>query len=190
MIAVAASQPHSSDAPGARYSFAQIALHWLIVLLIVEQYVTSAAILRTHAYRPLGKRPDPFDLTLHSVHTRVGLAIFALVALRLWLRLVWGTPSWRSSLPLWRIRLSSVVQYALYLVLLGEAAAGAVASYLWWPMSAVHVALFWALVALVALHLGGALLSFAARPRETLYRITGILMRSTRPQGRNWGEAR
>ena len=181
MIAVAANRPRSADAPGARYGFAQIALHWLIVLLIAEQYVTSAAILRTHAYRPLGERPDPFDLTLHAAHTRIGLAIFALVALRLAFRLVLGAPAWRDSLPLWRKRLSCAVQYALYLVLLGEAAAGAVASYLWWPMSAVHVALFWALIALVVLHLGGALLSFAARPRETLYRITGIAARSTRP---------
>jgi len=190
MTAAAACQPRALDAPGARYSFAQIALHWLIALLIVEQYVTSAAILRTHAYHPLGKRPDPFDLTLHAAHTRIGLAIFGLVVLRLAFRWVWGAPAWRDSLPLWRVRLSRAVQYALYLVLLGEAAAGAVASYLWWPMSAVHVALFWALVALVALHLGGALLSFAARPRETLYRITGILARSTRPRGRNRGEAR
>jgi cytochrome b561 len=167
------------DAPGARYSAVQIALHWLVVLLIAEQYVTSAAILRTHAYRPLGKGPDPFDMTLHTVHTRVGLAIFALVVLRLVFRLARGTPSWRSLLPLWRTRLSSAVQYALYLVLLAEAAAGAIASYLWWPMSVVHQALFWMLLGLVAMHLGGAALSFAARPRETLFRITG--MQSTRP---------
>jgi cytochrome b561 len=164
-----------------RYSFAQITLHWLAVLLIVEQYITSAAILRAHGYRPLGKPPDPFDMTLHSVHTRVGLAIFALVALRLGLRLLWGAPAWRRSLPLWRKHLSTSVQYALYLVLLTEAAAGAVASYLWWPMSVVHKSLFWALLALVALHLGGALLSFVTRPRETLYRITGAFAPTHRP---------
>ena len=176
------------DAPGTRYSAVQIALHWLIILLIAEQYVTSAAILRTHAYRPLGKGPDPFDMTLHTVHTRVGLAIFAVVALRLVLRLAWGTPVWRSSPPLWRARLSSGVQYALYLALLAEAAAGAIASYLWWPMSVVHQALFWMLLGLVAMHLSGAALSFAARPRETLFRITGI--QSTRPLGRKQGEGR
>ena len=54
-------------------------------------------------------------------------------------------------------------------------------------MSVAHKALFWTLLALVALHLGGAVLSFAARPRETLYRITGIFA-PTRPQNR--GEAR
>ena len=99
-----------------------------------------------------------------------------------------GAPVWRRSIPLWRLRLAAAVQYALYLVLLAEAAAGAIASYLWWPMSIAHKALFWALLALVTLHLGGAALSLAARPRETLFRITGILMRSTRPQVRKQEE--
>src|SRR5271166_4264649 len=47
-----------------------------------------------------------------------------------------------------------------------------IATCLWWPISSAHRALFWALVVLVALHLSGAALSFAARPSETLFRIT------------------
>lgn len=190
MTAVSDSRSRARDAPGARYSLVQIALHWLVVLLVGEQYVTSAAILRTHGYRPLGKPPEPLDMTLHSVHTRIGLAMFALVAARLALRYVWGTPAWRISLSPWRARLSAAVQYALYLVLLGEAAAGVIASYFWWPMSVVHKALFWALLALVTIHLGGAALAFAARPRETLYRITAILAPTKRPKDRKIGEAR
>jgi cytochrome b561 len=153
---------------------AQIVLHWTVVLLVVEQYWTSAAILRTHAYRPLGRPADPFDLTLHTVHTRVGLLVFALVAARLVLRVTRGAPQWLTPLPQWRRRLSWGVQYALYVVLLGQAFTGAIASHLWWPISSAHKALFWALVVLVALHLCGAALSFAARPRETLFRITGV----------------
>jgi cytochrome b561 len=139
-----------------------------------EQYVTSAAILRTHAYRPLGRGPDPFDLTLNAVHTRAGLLIFGLVALRLLLRVILGAPEWSRPLPPWRKRLSAGVQFGLYAVLLAEAATGAVASYVWWPMSVAHKALFWALAALVTVHLAGAALSFGARPRETLFRITGL----------------
>jgi hypothetical protein len=58
--------------------------------------------------------------------------------------------------------------------LLGQALSGAIAIYLWWPISSLHKALFWALVALLALHLGGAAISFIARPRETLFRVTGL----------------
>ena len=175
MTALPDSQTSGPNLPGMRYSFVQIALHWLVVLLIAEQYVTSAALLRTHGYRPLGKPPDPLDMTLHTIHTRVGLAIFIIVALRLALRFMGGTPVRPTALPPWRARLSVAVQYALYFVLLAEAATGAVASYFWWPMSVVHKALFWLLAALVAIHVCGAALSCVLRPRETVYRITGAL---------------
>jgi cytochrome b561 len=157
-----------------RYRTLQIALHWAVVLLVIEQYLTSAAILRVHAYRPLGRPADPFDLTLHSVHTRVGLLIFALIAARLSLRVLWAAPEWSPPLPPWRRGLSSGIQYGLYVVLLGQAATGPIATYLWWPMSSAHKALFWALIALLALHLSGATLGLATRPRETLFRITGL----------------
>ena len=159
---------------GARYGVAQIMLHWIVVLLVIEQYATSGAILRTHAHRTLGKRPDPFDLTLHTVHTRVGLLIFALVAARVLLRAMHGAPQWSAPLPRWRRRLSAGVQFGLYAVLLGQAMTGAIATYLWWPMSVAHKALFWALAVLVTLHLAGAAVSFGARPHETLFRITGF----------------
>jgi cytochrome b561 len=136
--------------------------------------LTSGAILRTHAYRPLGQPANPTDLTLHTVHTRVGLLIFVLVALRVLLRIAKGTPDWGEPLPVWRRRLSLTVQYALYLVLLLQAATGAVASYLWWPMSAVHRASFWTLLVLIIIHLAGSLVSFVTRPRETVFRITGL----------------
>jgi cytochrome b561 len=152
----------------------QIILHWIVVLLVIEQYATSGAILRAHAYRPLGQQPNPNDLTLHTVHTRVGLLIFVLVAFRLLLRLTIGAPVWTEPLPFWRKRLSVGVQYGLYIVLLGQAATGAVATYLWWPMSAAHKSLFAFLAILVAVHLAGAGWSFVTRPRETLFRITGL----------------
>jgi cytochrome b561 len=156
----------------------QIALHWLVVLLVIQQYLTSAAIIRVHGYRPLGRSADPSDLTMHSVHTRVGLLIFALVAIRLALRLLRRAPRWANPFPRWRERLSATVQYALYGVLLGQAVTGAVAVYLWWPMSVAHRALFWALVLLLTLHLSGAALAFATRPRETLFRITALRLAS------------
>jgi hypothetical protein len=69
-------------------------------------------------------------------------------------------------------------QCALYGVLLGQAVTGTVAVYLWWPMSAVHRALFWTLVPLLTLHLSGAALAFVTRPRETLFRITALRLAS------------
>jgi cytochrome b561 len=160
--------------PRARYRVVQIILHWLVVALVIEQYATSGAILRTHAYRPLGKGPDPLDMTLHTVHSRAGLLIFGLVAVRLLLRMIWRAPIWSTPLPLWRRRLSNGVQSGLYAILLGQAATGAIATYLWWPMSGAHKVLFWVLILLVTLHFVGAVSSLVTRPRETLFRITGL----------------
>jgi cytochrome b561 len=83
---VKTASPRVSTADDRRYALAQIVLHWLVVLLVLEQYATSGAVLRLHAYRPLGRSADPLDLTLHAVHTRVGLLIFALVIMRVVLR--------------------------------------------------------------------------------------------------------
>ena len=102
------------------------------------------------------------------------MLIFGLAALRLLLRMIWRAPEWSTPLPLWRRRLSNGVQYSLYVILIGQAATGAIATYLWWPMSGSHRVLFWVLVLLVALHLAGAVISFVTRPRETLCRITGL----------------
>lgn len=164
-----------------RYSLVQIALHWLVVLLVIEQYWTSGAILRTHADRPLGQRPDPVDLTLHSVHTRVGLLIFVLVTARLLLRLIMGAPDWLTPIPVWRRRLSLAAQYSLYVVLLAQAATGAVATYLWWPASVAHKGLFFVLLVLLLAHLAGAAWSFATRPQETLFRVTGMRLARQKP---------
>jgi cytochrome b561 len=112
-------------APLKRYNLAQIALHWLVVLLAAGQYATSGAMLRAHAYRPLGQRPDPFDQTLHLVHMRAGLLIFAVVAVRMLLRIFAGAADWQMPLPVWRRHLSRAVQYGLYVVLLAQPVTGA-----------------------------------------------------------------
>jgi hypothetical protein len=61
---------------------------------------------------------------------------------------------------------------------MAQALTGAVASYLWWPMSVAHRAMFSALVALLALHLAVAANAFVRRPRETLFRITAVRLPS------------
>ena len=56
--------------------------------LVLAQYATSGAIVRTLSIRLIGQRPSPTDLVLHTLHNWVGLAIGALMpgglALRLW----------------------------------------------------------------------------------------------------------
>jgi cytochrome b561 len=140
------------------YSRSQIVLHWLVAGLVLVQYSTSGAIVRTHSIHLIGQRPNPSDLVLHTIHNRVGLTIIALMVARLALRLWVGAPlPGGSGPPRLTTRVAQGVHASFYAVLITEGVTGAVASYYWWPISAVHVILFDILVALITIHIAAAL---------------------------------
>jgi cytochrome b561 len=138
------------------YSRTQIALHWLIVVLVIVQYATSGSIARTHTVSMSGLSPNKSDLFWHVVHNRCGLVIFALMALRLVIRLFNGVPKPINSTPLMQAKIANIVHLALYATLMCQAFTGAVASYIWWPMSNVHEILFYVFASLVAVHISAA----------------------------------
>ncbi|WP_237480262.1 cytochrome b/b6 domain-containing protein [Lichenibacterium dinghuense] len=140
------------------YHPVQVALHWLVAALVVGQYATSGAIVRTHSIHLIGQRPSAADLVLHALHNRLGLLVLVLMGARLALRLAVGAPrpGPTDGGTRWIARGAAAAHAAFYAVLIAEASAGAVASYLWWPASALHVALFYVLAALVALHVAAA----------------------------------
>lgn len=133
----------------------QVVLHWTVAALVAGQYATSGAISRTHGMHMIGWRPSATDMALHMLHNRAGLAIVGLMVVRLALRLWVGGPlpgTARSrSTPL-----AGLTHAAFYVVLVAEGVTGAIATYLWWPISAVHVILFKILLGLVAIHVVAA----------------------------------
>ena len=138
------------------YTRTQIALHWLVASLVLAQYATSGAIVRTHSIHLIGQRPSASDLVLHTVHSRVGLAIVALMLGRLGLRLWAGAPAPLDAAGGVAMRLAQSIHVAFYAVLIAEGVTGAVASYFWWTISAAHVILFKVLLALVTIHVAAA----------------------------------
>jgi hypothetical protein len=66
-------------------------LFWLVASLVLAQYATSGAIVRTFSNRLVGQRPSSTDLVLHTLHNRVGIG--ALMPGRLALRLWAGAPA-------------------------------------------------------------------------------------------------
>jgi cytochrome b561 len=161
--------------PSARplaYTRAQIALHWLVAGLVLAQYSTSGAIVRTHSiHLMIGQRPNPTDLLLHTIHNRVGLAIVALMLGRLALRLWVGAPLPGGATTGPATLLAQAVHAAFYAVLITEALTGAVATYFWWPISAVHVILFDVLLALVTVHVAAALWHAFIRRDGVVHRV-------------------
>lgn len=110
-----------------------------------------------HSMHVLGWRPSQTDLALHSLHNWGGLAIIVLMLGRLALRLWVGVPTPGGGRKGLAARLARGVHFAFYTVLITEGVTGAIATYLWWPMSAAHVILFDALLVLVTIHVAAAL---------------------------------
>jgi len=94
-----------------RYSSLSILMHWLMLALLIAVY----ACIELREFYPKGS-----DLRegLKTWHFMLGLSVFALVFVRLAIRLV--TPSPRISLrtPAWQRRLASLMHVALYLFLI------------------------------------------------------------------------
>jgi cytochrome b561 len=165
---------NSKNTVMARYSWAQIILHWLAVVLVVLQYATSGAILRTHSVSISGLAPSRSDLFWHMVHNRVGLLIFLVLCIRIALRFWQGTPSPLVNTPPMQQKIAQFVHASLYLVLGLQAFTGAVATYFWWPISIAHVILFKIFLGLVTLHIAAAIWHQFKLKDGILWRITGL----------------
>ncbi|UDL96269.1 cytochrome b/b6 domain-containing protein [Lichenihabitans sp. PAMC28606] len=140
------------------YTWVQATMHWIVVALLIAQYSTSGAIVRTHSMHTIGQKQNPTDLLLHVLHNRVGLLLTAVMIARLAYRLWAGVPAPAGhGKGAATARLTGLVHAAFYVVLIAEGFTGAVASYFWWPVSAVHVVLFKVLLGLMAAHVAAAL---------------------------------
>jgi cytochrome b561 len=136
------------------YSAAQKFLHWMTVLLLVMQWWTSRAVLRTHEIHLIGHKTDPFDLTLHKFHIYGGIAVFALTVCRILLSLCQGSPALPIVVPRWSAIAASTAHLIIYGILFGLTLTGLITTYIWFGMGVVHRALVYALYLLIAAHVG------------------------------------
>ena len=95
----------------ARLRSTAILLHWLMALLIAAAYAT----IELRELFPRGS--DPRE-ALKSWHYAIGLSIFALLWLRLLIRLVLGAPRPETPPPQWQRLASGAVHLALYAFML------------------------------------------------------------------------
>lgn len=149
----------------------QVALHWVIALLVLVQYATGGSIERTHSAAHHGLAPDRVDHILHAVHNRAGLLILGLMVVRLAVRSLKGAPPPPFPESDWRFRLTRATHVGFYLILLTQGLTGATASYLFWPASVVHVALSKILLLLIALHIAAAMWHFLIKRDGVLERM-------------------
>lgn len=90
-----------------RYGALSIGMHWLMLLLLIAVY----ALINVREFYPKGS-----DLreALKMWHFMLGLSIFALVFVRLAVRVAGSTPRIRPEVRAWQGRLAALVHAALY----------------------------------------------------------------------------
>lgn len=143
-----------STAPG--YSKTQIWLHWLVVLLIIPQFLLRDSVARTFWGQVKGQSVTPDFLTYG--HIVLGVAILLLAAWRLVLRATHGTPEPPHDDPELMRFGAKAIHALLYLTLFALPISGGVAYFLtlgW--MAELHSALTTALLIFAGLHIAAAL---------------------------------
>ena len=157
--------------PMPHYTTTAVVLHWLVAALVVGQFAWGW-LMQEIPKSPAGLRADAFNL-----HKSIGLCLLALVLVRLGWRLAHRPPP-LPAMPAWQARLAKATHAALYAALIVMPLAGYLGS-AWsgypvrwfgitlpaWAgsepalkeaMRATHYAASWALLALFALHVAGA----------------------------------
>ena len=153
------------------YSPVQIALHWIIVLMIPVQYLTGGSVERTHHAVHMGMEPDRWDILQHLVHIYCGMAIGFLMGVRLIVRLV----GHRVARPDMRMaKAAQALHLAFYAAIIGQASLGFVASYLTFSVAPLHVAGSWIILGMVAVHVAAAAWHTLVLKDDTLDRMTWI----------------
>ena len=160
-----------SDTP-ARYTRTAMALHWLIAILVIGQFVWGWY-MQTIPKQPVGLRVDAFNL-----HKSIGMTIFLLMVLRLAWRATHAPPP-LLAMPRWQARAADASHILLYVVLIAQPVIGYLGSeYSGYPvkyfgmtlpgwagkdvalkdfLSGAHLVNSWLLAGLVALHVVAAI---------------------------------
>lgn len=149
--------PRLATAP-SRWTTLNISLHWLIVGLLIAQFVDSEWMNPLFDASREGAAVTSTTLVLGYGHMVVGGLIFAAIALRLWDRIAHGRPPHPTRQPTWVRNLARATHVVLYALLFAMPVAGALA---WFTGSeAIATAHGWAWTALMiaaGLHVAGAL---------------------------------
>jgi len=138
------------------YSSYQIALHWLIAALVLFQLVFGDSMKMVIRAAERGRQISAADQTMGSAHYWVGIAILALVVLRLALRLAAGAPAPAGEGPPWMQLAARALHALFYVLLLATPVLGLLAFYFGDPWGDIHTLSKPAFIVLIAIHALGA----------------------------------
>ncbi|WP_438391471.1 cytochrome b [Caballeronia sp. DA-9] len=169
------AHPHAAtleaSAAAQRYTHTQIILHWLIALAII-------AMLGIGLYMVGLPKGLSFKSNLINFHKSLGMTVFLLVLIRIVVRLVKGRPP-LPPMQAWQRAAAGMTQGLLYVAMIGMPLTGYLGSSFnkfgtrFWGIAlpmwgwddpglrkiffTIHEVCAWVLIALIALHVAGAL---------------------------------
>lgn len=153
------------------YSKTQIALHWIIVLLVLFQIVMHDDIVRLWTGRMDGTLPNA---ATPNAHVAVGFLILALAVWRLVLRLTRGVPALPASEHPALKLVASGTHILFYVLLIGMPLSGAAAWILGVaPAAQAHSVAEKLLILLIGLHVLAALAQHFWFKTDVLKRMVG-----------------
>lgn len=172
------------------YAPVQLALHWVIVLLVVVMAGLGLWIVQAPP------ADDAFTDRLYGLHESCGLTLLAIMLVRVAMRLTYGVPSLPPATPRWVRLLAGANHVALYVVLLVQPVIGYLDTNVWdvdvsWfglfsiprllasdeaarpTFDALHKFTALALALLIALHVLGVLYHWLVRRDGVARRMLG-----------------
>jgi cytochrome b561 len=174
--------------PPGRYSPAQKWLHWSMALLILLMIAVGVTMVNLE--------DGPLKNRLYELHKSTGLIVLGLALLRIAVRLRRGAPPLEPGVPAWQRLAARSSHYALYMLIVLVPLAGWTAtSYcckpvnLFWtvpvslpipdaptmeasePLFRIHFGLAFVLIAIVMIHVAGALQHHFVRKDRTFLRM-------------------
>lgn len=139
------------------YSTYQIVLHWGIAGLVLFQLFFGESMTVVVDAAEEGHQVSGADQVLGSAHYWVGLGILVLVALRLSLRLSFGTPKPAEAGPKWMQTAARASHALFYVLLLATPIVGLLAFYIGDPWGDIHSLGKPAFIVLIVAHVSATL---------------------------------
>lgn len=155
----------------AGYSTLQIALHWVIFVLIVLQLITGDGMTEMVDAAEEGGTAAAGVLFQGTMHYWLGIAVLVLALLRIIVRLTTGVPAHAGAANPVLERIASIVHWAFYVLLFAVPVTGLLAYYFGDPMGPIHTLGKPAFILLILVHAGGALFNQFVRKDGTLLRM-------------------
>lgn len=153
------------------YSTLQIALHWVIFILIVIQLISGDGMTEMIEATEEGQVAAAGTLFQGTLHYWVGIAVLVLAVARIAVRFTTGVPAHAGAANRTLERIASIVHWAFYVLLFAVPVTGLLAYYFGDPMGEIHEIGKPAFIVLILVHAGGALFNQFVRKDGTLMRM-------------------